>query len=392
LKWKFSKRAQRAKASEIRELLKVTGTPGWISLAGGYPFAKLLSKEKFLVVAKEVILNKREKALQYGPTEGSLELRETILKMEKENGVKDISIENIIITTGSQQGLKLLAEAFIEEGGNKVIVEAPSYLGALQAFSLHEAEFVSVPLDEQGMKIGLLKEKLKRDGKDAKFIYTVPTFHNPATVCLSTKRREELIELAREFEIPIVEDDPYSKISFTQQNYPSLLSLGGTECVIKLGTFSKIISGGLRMGWMVASKEVIEKVVKIKQSADLCTPPLCQYLAAEFIRRGFMEEYIETAKKVYKEKRDVMLGSLKKYCQGKMEWTEPQGGLFVWGFTPKINTDELFMKAREKKVAFVPGSAFYPHREDHNHLRLNYSLPSKEEIEEGIRRLGELLN
>jgi 2-aminoadipate transaminase len=388
LNWKFSKRAKKAKASEIRELLKVSGTEGWISFAGGYPDPKLIPKERMAEIAEDVILNLGKDALQYGPTEGILPLRETILQMEKESGVNGLEIDNIIITTGSQQGLELLAKIFINPG-EKVVVEAPSYLGAVQAFSFFEANFVSVPLDEKGIKTDILREKLK-ENKEAKFIYLVPTFHNPAGVTLSLERRKEVIELAEEYQIPVIEDDPYSKIRFEGEDLPSLLSMDGAKNVIKLGTFSKIISGGFRLGWMVADKEVIRKAVLAKQSSDLCSPNLTQYLANEFIRRGLMKEYLEVVKREYKKKRDVMLSGLERYCSQKAEWTKPEGGLFVWVKT-NVDTDKLFEKAKEKKIAYVPGSAFYPYREDKNHMRLNFSLPSCQEIEEGTKRLGEIL-
>jgi 2-aminoadipate transaminase len=388
LNWKFSERAKKAKASEIRELLKVSGAEGWISFAGGYPDPKLIPKEKMAEIARDVILNLGKDALQYGPTEGILPLRETILEIEKENGVKGLEIDNIIITTGSQQGLDLLAKIFINRR-EKVIVEAPSYLGALQAFSFFEAKFVSVPLDEKGIKTEILREKLK-ENKDAKFIYLVPTFHNPAGVTLSLERRKEVIELAEEYQIPLIEDDPYSKIRFEGEDLPSLLSMDGAKNVIKLGTFSKIISGGFRLGWMVADKEVIRKAVLAKQSSDLCSPNLTQYLANEFIKRGLMKEYLEVVKREYKKKRDAMLSGLERYCSQKAEWTKPEGGLFVWVKT-NADTDKLFEKAKEKKIAYVPGSAFYPYREDKNHMRLNFSLPSCQEIEEGTKRLGEIL-
>lgn len=384
---RFSERSKRMVASEIRELLKITGAPGMISFAGGYPDPKLLPREKFVEIAKDVILKSFEKSLQYGPTEGILPLRETILKMEKESGVKEIEVENIIVTTGSQQGLDLISKVFLNPR-EKVIVEAPSYLGAIQAFNLFEAKFISVPLDEKGIKTEILREKLK-ENKDAKFIYLVPTFHNPAGVTLTLERRKEILDLAEKYDIPVIEDDPYSKIRYEGQNLPSLLSLDRTKNVIKLGTFSKMISGGLRLGWVVAKREIIEKLVLAKQPSDLCSPPFTQYLANEFIIRGYMEEYLKVVRKEYKKKRDKMLSALEKYCQ-KVSWVKPEGGLFFWLKT-NADTDELAKEALKRKVAFVPGSAFYPHREDKCHIRLNFSLPKLEEIEEGIKRIGKLL-
>jgi len=390
LNWKFSERAENAKTSEIRELLKISGAPGWISLAGGYPDPALIPCEQLAEIAKEVVVNQGRKSLQYGATEGVLPLRETLLRIEAEGNANNLELDNVIVTTGSQQGLDLLAKIFLNPG-DKIIVEAPSYLGALQAFSFYGAKFITVPLDENGIKTDLLRKKLKRNRK-VKFIYLVPTFHNPAGGTLSLERRKETLELSQEFEIPVIEDDPYSKIRFEGNNLPSLLSIAGTEQVIKLGTFSKIISGGFRLGWMVGAKELIKKAVLAKQSSDLCSPALTQYLADEFIKKGLMEDYLKVVKREYRKRRDTMIQALEKHCSKRAKWTKPEGGLFVWVETPGIDTDKLFEKAKEKKVAYVPGSAFYPYREDRCHMRLNFSLPSCYEVEEGISRLGELLS
>lgn len=391
---KFSARVSSLKASAIRELLSLVNDPEIISLAGGMPDPSLFPKEIIADIAREVFLNNASKALQYGATEGVPPLRESLLKMTREEAVKEAELENIIITTASQQGLSLLAEIFINPG-DSVIVEAPSYVGGLQAFHAFQANFTTIPLDDEGIKVDILKEKLKElkaNNVNTKFIYVIPNFQNPAGVTMSLERRKKLLEISHFYGIPIIEDDPYGDIRFKGEKIPSLLELDKIGIVIELRTFSKILAPGLRLGWIVADKEVTKKVSLAKQAADLCSPSSTQYIVDKFIRDGHLNNYLEIVRKNYKIKLDSMLGALEKYFPEETTWTEPQGGMFVWVEVPEyIDTDQLFREALQEKVAYVIGSAFYPYGEDKHHMRLNFSLNTPEKIEEGIKRLGNLL-
>jgi len=391
---KFSARVSSLKASAIRELLRLVNNPEIISLAGGMPDPTLFPKDIIAEIAREVFLNNASKALQYGATEGIPTLRETLLKMIRDEGVKEAELDNIIITTASQQGLGLLAEIFINPG-DSVIVEAPSYVGGLQAFHAFQANFVTIPLDEKGIRVDILEEKLKElkeNGVNTKFIYVIPNFQNPAGVTMSLERRKKLLEISHNYGIPIFEDDPYGDIRFEGEKIPSLLQLDKIGNVIELRTFSKILAPGLRLGWIVADKEVIKKISLAKQAADLCSPSSTQYITDKFIRDGHLVNYLNLVRKEYKIKADTMLSALEKYFPAETSWTKPQGGMFVWAEVPEyIDTDQLFKEALEEKVAYVVGSAFYPYGEDKRHMRLNFSLNTPEKIEEGIKRLGNLL-
>jgi len=392
---KFSARSKTMKASAIRELLKLVESPEIISFAGGMPDPTLFPKETLGEIAKYVFVNHGGKALQYGPTEGVKPLRETVVKMMQEEGIPEVSLENLLVTTASQQALDLIAKVFVDPG-DTVIVEAPSYVGALQALQALQANFVTVPLDENGIKTDVLEEKikeLKAKGVNIKLIYVIPNFQNPAGVTMSLERRKELLRISHAYNIPVVEDDPYGEIRFEGAKIPPLLQLDHIGNVIELRTFSKILAPGFRLGWVVADKEIIAKLSLAKQAADLCSPSSTQYIADKFIRDGHMEKYLDRVRKVYKEKKDAMLNAMEKYFPREVTWTKPHGGMFVWAQTPPyIDTDALFVEAvKEKKVAYVVGSAFYPYGEDKNHMRLNFTLSTLEQIEEGIKRLGELL-
>lgn len=389
----YSLRAKGMRASEIRELLKVAKQPGVISFAGGFPDPTLFPVNEVKEVTELVLKNYGFDALQYGVTEGLRELREILVKRMKSEGV-ELGIDNLIITTASQQGLDLVAKIFINPQ-DTVIVESPSYLGAIQAFSAFEANYVDIRINKDGMDTDILEETLKdlifKKRIKPKFIYTVPNFHNPAGVTLSLERRKKLIEISEKYQIPIIEDDPYGEIRFEGEPLPPLISLDRSH-VITLRTFSKILSPGLRLGWIVGDPEAIRKIVIAKQAADLCSPSLTQYIVYEFLKKGYLEPYIEKVKIEYKKKRDLMIESISKYFPEEVKYTKPNGGLFLWVTCPKsINTEELFFEAIEEKVAYVIGASFYAHRNIHNCMRLNFSLPTHEQIEEGIKRLGNLL-
>jgi len=392
---KLSQRSKTMKASAIRELLKLVETPDIISFAGGMPDPNLFPKEIIAEISKEIFTNHGGKALQYGPTEGVKPLRETIVKMMHDEGITNVSMENILVTTASQQALDLIAKIFVDPQ-DTVIVEAPSYVGGLQALQAFQANFVTVPLDDNGIRTDLLEEKVKElisKGVNIKLIYVIPNFQNPAGVTMSLERRKELLRISHQYNIPVIEDDPYGEIRFEGEKLPSLLQLDSIGNVIGLRTFSKILAPGFRLGWIIGDKEIIAKLALAKQAADLCSPSSTQYIADKFIRDGYMEPYLEKVRTVYKEKKDKMLEAMEKYFPKEVTWTKPHGGMFIWVEVPEyINTDELFTEAvKDKKVAYVIGSAFYPYGEDKRHMRLNFTLSTLDQIEEGIRRLGELL-
>ncbi len=390
----LSARSKSMKASAIRELLNLVNNPEIISLAGGMPDPELFPTETIAEIARHVFINNGGKALQYGPTEGIKPLRDTLVRMTLEEGITNIEVDNLIITTASQQGLELVAQIFIDPG-DPVIVEAPSYVGGLQAFQAFQADFITVPMDEEGIKTDILEEKineLKNKGKSPKFIYVIPNFQNPAGVTMSLERRKKLLEISHTFGIPVVEDDPYGEIRFEGEKIPSLLELDKIGNVLALRTFSKILAPGLRLGWIIGEKEITRKIAIAKQAADLCSPSSTQYIADKFIRDGYLNNYLSKVREVYKMKKDTMLLALEKYFPKECTWTKPTGGMFVWVETPEyIDTDALFYEAIQEKVAYVIGSAFYPYGEDKRHMRLNFTLPTPEKIDEGIRRLGELL-
>lgn len=393
---KLSQRSKTMKASAIRELLKLVESPDIISFAGGMPDPNLFPKEIIAEISKEIFTNHGGKALQYGPTEGIKPLRETIVKMMHDEGITNVTMENILVTTASQQALDLIAKVFVDPQ-DTVIVEAPSYVGGLQALQAFQANFVTVPLDDNGIRTDLLEEKIKElisKGVNIKLIYVIPNFQNPAGVTMSFERRKELLRISHQYNIPVIEDDPYGEIRFEGEKLPSLLQLDSIGNVIGLRTFSKILAPGFRLGWIIGDKEIIAKLALAKQAADLCSPSSTQYIADKFIRDGYMEPYLEKVRTVYKEKKDKMLEAMEKYFPKEVTWTKPHGGMFIWVEVPEyINTDELFTEAvKDKKVAYVIGSAFYPHGEDKRHMRLNFTLSTLDQIEEGIRRLGELLH
>jgi len=388
----YSERAKGMRASEIRELLKVAKQEGVISLAGGFPDPTFFPAEQIREVSDYVLKTYGKEALQYGVTEGLKQLRELLVERMRKEG-SDVSLDNLIVTTASQQGLDLVAKVFVNPG-DTVIVESPSYLGALQAFNAFQAKFVDVRINKDGIDTSLLEEtikKLRKNGIKPKFIYVVPNFHNPTGVTLSLERRKEIVEISERYQVPIIEDDPYGEVRFEGERLPSLITMDISH-VIALRTFSKILSPGLRLGWIVGDPQAIRKIVIAKQAADLCSPSITQFIVYEFLKRGYLEPYLEIVRREYKKKRDAMLQAMEKYFPSEVKWTRPGGGLFVWATCPKyIDTQELFYEAIEEKVAFVIGAAFYAHRNIHNCMRLNFSLPSIEQIEEGIKRLGKIL-
>ncbi len=381
--------------SEIRELLKLTRKPGVISFAGGLPYPGLFPVEEMKDVIKTVLDREGELALQYGPTEGDSRLIEYLVNWMREDEGADIDQENILIVSGSQQALDIIGKVFIDPG-DPIIIGLPSYLGALQAFKSYRANLIGIPVDKQGMDVDRVEQILKdfaRRQEKIKFIYVVPDFQNPSGVTMSLKRREKLLELCYEYDTIVVEDSPYRELRFEGEDLPMVGAMDKRGYAFSLHTFSKILFPGTRMGWIIANKAIMDKLVMAKQPTDLCTSPLAQSIVYEFCRRGRLKPHIEKIVEVYHKKRDIMLEALEKHVPRDLgiDWTHPQGGLFLWVSLPeRINAEDLFPKAVEREVAYVVGSAFHFDRSGKNTMRLNFSYPSEEQIEEGIKRLAAL--
>ena len=390
----FSERALSFRPSEIRELLKFVDSPEIISLAGGMPDGRFFPIDRVIEASTFALREYGKKALQYGSTEGIKKLRVLLMDRMENEGVKGIDLDNVIVSTASQQGLSLVAQVFVNPG-DTVIVEEPSYLGAIQAFASMQAKFCTVPLDKDGMQMDILEDRLKELQKAhirPKFVYTVPNFHNPAGVTMTLERRKKLIELAHTYDLLIIEDDPYGEIRFEGEPIPSLLALGGKDRVVALRTFSKISFPGLRLGWIVAREDIMSKIIVGKQAADLCSPAMTQYIAYEFVSRGWLDDYVNVVRREYPKKKNAMISALEQYFPAGASWTDPQGGLFVWVKVPEsIDTAAMLREAISAKVAYVVGIAFYPHRNDNCHMRLNFSAVDPEHITEGVHRLGDLL-
>ncbi|MBU4510091.1 PLP-dependent aminotransferase family protein [bacterium] len=389
----YSVLASKMEASAIREILKLVQNPEVISLAGGMPDPATFPVKEIKEITQDVLTKNSARALQYSSTEGLPELRKCILDNLAKDG-NNGELENIIISSGSQQGLDLIGKVFLSPG-DIAIVELPSYLAALNAFHSYGGELVGIPMDDEGMQMDTLEEKLiqlKNEGKKVKFIYTISNFQNPAGVTMSLARRKKIIEIAQKFNVFIVEDNPYEKLRFEGESIPSIYSLEKNGSVISLGTFSKILCPGLRLAWILGNEEIIRKMAILKQATDLCTSILNQLIAYEYCKLGKLEENIKSNIQIYKKKRDVMLNALDKYFPQEVTWTKPQGGFFVVATLPEyIDTGEMFKEAIEKNVAFVPGAPFFADGKGQNTMRLSFCYPSEEDIEEGIKRLGNVI-
>jgi 2-aminoadipate transaminase len=395
---RYAQRTQRMGSSAIRELLKLTEKPNLISFAGGLPAPDVFPVEEFSEACQRVLRDKGASALQYGTTEGYLPLREMIVRHSSRYGI-EINADNIMITSGSQQALDLLGKILINPG-DRILVESPTYLGALQAWNAYGAEYVAVPSDGHGMITDALEEALRTGPK---FIYVLPNFQNPTGVTLSLERRQKLVELADRYGVPIVEDDPYGQLRYEGDHLPSVVVLDGQYrendgvCyrgnVIYLSTFSKILAPGIRLAWVIAPPEVITKLVQAKQGADLHTATFNQIVAHEVSRGGFLDRHINVIRKCYGERRNVMLAAMDRYFPPKVEWTQPEGGLFLWATLPEyLESAAVLKEAIEQNVAFVPGLPFYPCGGGHNTLRINFSYTNPDTIREGISRLSVVLD
>ncbi len=383
-------RMKEAKPSAIREILKVAQDPTVISFAGGLPAPELFPIREFREACEYVLTNSGQQALQYGPTEGYRPLKEWIAETVRKYGVPAVP-ENILLTNGSQQALDLVGKVFLNEG-DAIITDEPTYLGAIQAWNPYRPKYITVPLDKQGTRVDKVEEVLK-EHKDVKFIYVLPNFHNPAGTTLPLERREKLVEIAAKYSIFIIEDDPYGELRYEGEDLPPLISLH-KENVIYLSTFSKTLAPGVRLGWIIAPEQVIRKLVIAKQGSDLHTSTFIQYIVYDICHRGILKPHVKKIRKVYRERRDVMLKAMEEHFPKEgFTWTHPEGGLFLFVWMPEeLDSQKLFERAvKEAGVAFVPGSAFYPNGGGNNTMRLNFSCMPPERIKEGIKRLGRIL-
>lgn len=396
--YRYAQRTYRMKSSAIRELLKLTELPDVISFAGGLPAPDVFPVKEFQEACQKVLQEQGARALQYGTTEGYLPLREFIAQQTIRQGIH-VTPDNILITSGSQQALDLLGKIFVDPG-NHILVESPTYLGALQAWSMYGAEYVTVPSDDDGMQTDALEEAFRAGPK---LIYVLPNFQNPTGVTIPYERRQRIIELADHYGVPVIEDDPYGQLRFEGENIPSLMKIDEklhpqndqmsyNGNVIYLSTFSKTLAPGIRLAWVIAPADVIRKLVMAKQGADLHTATFNQIVAYEVVCNGFLDQHIRLIRRVYQERRDVMLESLEEHMPAGIKWTHPLGGLFLWVTLPEsIDTASIFEQAVEQKVAFVPGASFYPCGGGDNTMRLNFSNASPAKINEGISRLARVV-
>jgi len=386
----FSRMARRVTRSEIRELLKWTRQPGIISFGGGLPDISLFPIEELCDISQEVLRKKGYLALQYGPTPGEPELIEALVSHMAAFD-EPARAEEVVVTASSQQGLDLVSLLFIDEG-SPIVVELPSYIGALQAFSRSGAEMHGIPLEDDGVDVAALERKLvelERAGRPARFVYVIPDFQNPAGINMSLEKRRELVRVCAERRVVIVEDSPYRELNFSGATLPSLWTLAGGEGVILLKTFSKMLFPGMRLGWVAARGELLDKIVMLKQSVDLCASSFSQLIVAEYIRRGAMRETIRRAIACYEPKKDLMLASLERAMPEGTSWSRPEGGMFLWLRLPGgMGASALFERAAAKGVVYVKGRQFHCDGSGEDTMRLNYSFPTREQIEEGIARLG----
>lgn len=386
---KYADRMDKIKASEIRELLKLTVRPEIISFAGGLPAPELFPVEEMKKVSVKVLEENGEQALQYSPTEGFPPLREKIASRMKQVGV-ETKAENILITNGSQQGLDFSGKIFLNPD-DVVVVESPSYLGAINAFKAYQCQFLEIPTDKDGMIMEELEKALETT-ENVKMIYVIPDFQNPSGRTWSLDRRKKLIDIANRFDLPVLEDNPYGELRFEGERLPSIKSLDTDGRVIFLGTFSKTFCPGLRIGWVCAEDSVLNKYILVKQGADLQSNSMSQRELDAFLEVYDLDKHIEKIKDLYKKRRDLMLETMEKYFPEEVEYTHPEGGLFTWAVLPKhINTRDLMQKALERNVAFVPGGSFFPNGGNENTMRINYSNMPEDKIVEGIKILGEVI-
>lgn len=388
--FKFSKRVPADGTDAVGAILKAAADPKIISFAGGLPAPELFPVEQMKKATDKVYAEHGRQALQYGAAKGITELRELILKRVKEKENVEADLENVMVTTGSEQAIDLVGKAFVNPG-DTVLVEEPTYLCALDVFRSYGANFVSVPMDEDGMKMDALEDALKQHPETA-LIYTVPNFQNPTGRTMPADRRKKFAELAANYDVPVLEDNPYGDIRFAGEHVPSVKSFDRAGKVFYMSTFSKILAPGFRLGWLVADPKVIEKLTVLKQSADLHTDNLVQYVVNEFFKENDVDAHVKEISDLYGKRKQLMIEGIKKYFPKNVKYTDPEGGMFLWVEVPGVDdTVELFKQCLEHDVAFVPGDPFYAGKPQPGTFRLNYSNMQEDQIEVGLKRLGKAL-
>ncbi len=386
--WAKSRPAVELEISIIREMLKVSLIPGVISFGGGLPAAELFPTEELAAACLRVLKQHPADSLQYSLSMGVPLMRE-FLAARVSASDHTVTVDNVFVTGGSQQGLDLVGRLFLEKG-SYVVTESPTYVGAIQAFNFYGARYCALPMDEEGLVVDRLEESIKK--YSPRLIYVVPNFQNPSGRTLSYRRRAVLIESAARYNVPVVEDNPYVELRYSGQRLPSLASMA-PDGVIQLGTFSKLISPGLRIGWICAPPEINKFFEKVKQAVDLHTNTFCQYVIAEFAKDGALDRHIEKIKKAYSHRRDVMLFALDGNFPSHVTWTKPEGGLFIWATLPEaVSALKLLPEAVKEKVSYIPGGPFFAEGGGENTMRMNFSNASPEAIVEGIKRLGRVLH
>ncbi len=389
----FSNSSHLMKKSAIREILKLIQRPEMISFAGGLPSPDSFPIEDIKRIASEVLDEDGPASLQYGTTEGDNKLRSLLAERHKKDGL-NLSLNNIVITTGSQQALDLAGKIFVNPG-DIVLCGLPSYLGGLNAFSTYGARLKGISLDDHGMRPDLLEKsilKLKEEGSVIKFLYIIPDFQNPTGVTMPRARRFEIIRIAERYDFLIVEDSPYRDVRFEGTPQPLISSLDTTGRVLTLNTFSKILAPGFRLAWVTGHPELIDKIVTAKQSADLCSPAFVQKITARYMEQGLLDKNLAKTVALYHERRDFMLKCFRDYMPEGVKWTEPEGGLFLFiTLPPSMDAARLLERAIKKNVAFVCGSVFYCNNEGQNTMRMNFSYTGPEDTSKGVRRLAEAI-
>lgn len=390
----YSDRASKMRKSVIRELLKVTQDPEIVSFAGGLPNPKSFPIEDLKDVISNVMDHHGKTALQYGTTQGLHELREQIAERAVKDGI-DATADDIAIMSGSQQALDTVGKVFLNPGDN-LICGLPTYLGGINAFRSYESNLTGIPLDGEGMMVDVLEDtikKLQKKDDEPKFLYIVPTFQNPAGVVMPEKRRKKIIDIANDYDLIIIEDDPYGKLRYDIDHVKPVKAFDDEGRVIYMSTFSKILSPGFRLAWIIASPELSRKMIICKQALDLCTNTFTQFIAAEFMRRGSLDLHIMKICEMYKPKRDAMMKAMKQYFPEGYTCYKPLGGMFAWVTLQEgIDTETMFLDAIKEKVAYVHGKAFHVDGGGARSMRLNFSYSSNQQIDEGMKRLGSVID
>ena len=390
----FASRTRGMRSSAMRDMMAVTERPEVISLAGGLPDTSTFPPDTFAAATSRIAAESCARALQYGPTEGLSDAKACIAEVMAAEGMH-VDDDDLVVTTGGQQVIDLVTKTLIDPG-DVVLAEGPTYPGAVPVFSSYQADLVQIDVDERGMRVGLLEDtldRLEREGRRPKFVYTVPSFQNPAGVTMSLERRRQLVDIARRRELLVLEDNPYGLLRYEGSPEPTLRALDGGLYVMYLGTFSKILSPGIRLGWVAAPAPVLEKINLGKAATDLCTSTLTQLLVSAYFDESRWRAYVDSLTEIYRARRDTMLDALAEFFPAEAEWTRPAGGLFIWATLPDfIDTTDLLARALRENVAFVPGEGAYLDGRGRSSMRLNFSGSDEDAVREGVRRIGKVVS